>query len=324
MTPIHSLLALGLCAWALPAQATFRTAHPQSLPHINTGQMIPLSDHNTWGSGRSQLLIEARFLPGPGAELVGVEAFPLSGGKVHYQSLEIRVSPISPSAGRSAVFAANMPKPTSIFAKKGYDLTWSTLRWETFPAAGRYVHDGSSDLTLEIIKDTGPGWGNGASTGLHIPSSPSMLVSYGKAGSRASQATKAIYQVIPIDIRLVWRKAPTLRLASPIPKTGHHGFALGSYLDVQVEAEAFSLAVVWLDGVVRHPVQIPGVSGLLRVQGTRLPFPPVLTTQSASTRLPIPNWVNLDGLPLVFQGLTMSRSTNLLQLTNVAECKLSR
>lgn len=324
MSPIRPLLCLALWALPLAAQNQFRTAHPQAQPHINTGQMVPLSNHFNSASGRSQMLIEARLLPGPGAVLVGVEAFGLSAGKVHYRSLEIRVSPVAPSAIRSALFANNMPRPTTVFARQNFDLSWNTQAWQSFPAGGGYVHDGVSDLTLEFQKDCDAGSGDGGATGLYIQGSPTMYVEFGKAGSGAHKSTLARIGVIPIDVRLVWEKVPTLQLESPIPQALHHGFALGSHLDVHVEGETGSLVAVIVDGLRRPGLQVPGIAGLLRVDGIRLPFPTVLLQQRASLRLQIPRLASLDGGLLVFQGAAVFPSRAQLLLTNTAECLLSK
>jgi hypothetical protein len=64
--------------------------------------------------GRSQLLLRARHLPGPGARLLAVEFNASSQGPVTYESLELTLSPVAPGTFRSLTFANNLPQPTTI------------------------------------------------------------------------------------------------------------------------------------------------------------------------------------------------------------------
>ena len=312
----RSLLLLLLCP-ALGAQSVRRTGHPQDVPHTNTGQLVPLSNGARYAAGRSQLHIEPHQLPGPGAVLVGIEANAMSGGVVTYSSLTITVSPVAAAASRSSVFDQNLPSPTIIHQSSG-QVAWQAGAWHGFAASRPYTHDGKSGLTIDIRKLTMVGVGAGSATGLHRQGNPTMLVAFGKAGSGKQNAASAMWQVIPIDVRLLWRNAPTLHLASPTVFMSH-GFALGSYIDVTIEGSSGAPVACMVDFQTRPPVQLPGFIGLLRIHGLRMPMAPVGAIRT-TTRLAIPQQQQLVGVYFALQGVALDPGTSRLQLTNVADC----
>ncbi|MCA8957600.1 MAG: hypothetical protein KDC87_16110 [Planctomycetes bacterium] len=315
---IFPALTLFLCSVA-SAQSLCRTAHPQDEPHVNTGQSIPFGAHFASANGRSQLLFPAHALPGPGAVLRGIEIRSMDDWAVTYKLLQVTVSPIAANAQLSPLFDANLPKPTLVYRAAPL-VRWDSTRWQRFDAIAfnNYLHDGTTALVLDIRKSAVPGYGVG-STGLVRDPASLMMVAYGDQNSNANNATVATVQVIPIDVRLLWSAAPTLHLSSPVPAAGHHGFAVGSFLDVAIDGAPGSPTACLIDVALRPPVALPPFMGQLHVRGFRIPTPPVDSSGSARVRLPIPNSPQLVGVYLVLQGALRDAQTGALQLTNAAD-----
>ena len=129
--------------------------------------------------------------------------------------------------------------------------------------------------------------------------------------------------MIPIDIRLLWSKAPTLHISSPT-KPLHHGFALGSHLDVTVEATPFSPMACWVDSGLRWPVQLPGFRGLLRVKGLHLAMPQAGADGRSTVRLAIPQIPGLVGTYFVMQAAVLDVTKLWLQFTNTTDCVIGK
>src|SRR5262249_10510272 len=68
-------LAAGLAGSDLAAQLFVRTAHPQETLQNNSGNLSPLGVFATGqaAEARTQILLRALELPGPGAQLAGIE-----------------------------------------------------------------------------------------------------------------------------------------------------------------------------------------------------------------------------------------------------------
>lgn len=311
-------------AVALPAQADHLTAHPQDLPHVGTGQLNPFGDFFISCEARSQLLLRAEHLPGPGAVLLGIEAYALSAGPVFYESLAITVSAVPPTTPRSLAFAVNLPQPVPIVQLVNHTQNWTATGWERFAATQFYVHDGVSNLTIDIQKDAAPAFGSGGCTGLFRPDLETMLVTFGSAGTGGNLATIANLQVIPIDVRLVWGSAPTSFLRSPIPASNHHGFALGSTLDHVVMATPLSIEVLVADLQFSPPITLPFAVGQWWVQAVVLGADLVTANGEAVFTLPIPLAPQFVGQQLAFQALVIDAVTSQFAFTNASDCFLAQ
>jgi hypothetical protein len=309
---------------ALPAQTFRLTAHPQDLPHTNTGQAVPLSDDAMLCESRSQLLLRAEHLPGPGAILRGIEFMALISGPVHYESLVITVSPVPTTAPRSASFAANLPQPTQVVQLANHSMYWNGTNWQRFVSTAGYVHDGVSSLTIDIQKNASAGNNNGASTGLYRPDLETMFMHAGGENSGLHQAVTASWQVIPIDVRLVWSDAPVSRLRSPIPGANHHGFAIGSWLQHVVAATPNSLAVLLGDLQWSSPVLVPWAAGPWRVQGVTLGVDVVGVAGEVTRTYPIPLLPAFVGQRITYQAVVLDAVTGILQFTNGSDCILAQ
>jgi hypothetical protein len=313
---------LGLAS--LDAQSERRTAFPQDLPANSSGQSIPFGNHPDFAAGRVQLLLPAAYLPAAGATLLALEFHDLaSSTSVTYPILEIRVSPVPAGAARSAVFDQNLPSPTLVFQEADHSVPWNRGGWISFPTRQPYVHDGVSDLTIDIQKLAQPGNWSGFCTGLLRPDLPTMLKASGNATSGRHRAAVATLQVIPIDVRLVWSSTSTLRLGSPRPAIGSHGFAIGRSAEVHIDGEPFSL--VWGQASstpLPAPIAIPGFHGLLRVLEVPLALPMLDAHGRATSSFAIPRDRSLVGGSFAFQAIVLDAATGRFELTNLGDGRI--
>jgi len=304
---------------AIVAQSERLTAHPQDEPHQG-GQVNPFGCLSHFSEARIQLFFEPQYLPGPGAVLVGMEVRPVSSGVVTYPSLALTVSPFALGMQASAVFASNLPHPTSVLQLSNHSIPWNSAAWERLQFSQPYVHDGVSVLVIDIQKVAVPCSSSGGSTAGYRPDLPTMLTAFGPAGSGMHQASVAMWAVPPIDVRLVWSNAPTLRLSSPVPAALHHGFAIGSTLDNVVAAAPGSLVGLIGDLQWSPPVTLPFASGRLWVQGVGLAVEVTNANGEAQRTFPIPALPAFIGQQLTYQALVLDPSSGQLLFTNAADC----
>lgn len=316
--PLVCAAAAALAASA-SAQSEPLTAHPQDQPHTYSGQLNPFSDDSIRCEARSQLQIHAEHLPGPGAVLVAIEFYGLGGGTVVYESLTFTVSPLPAGAPRSTMFAANLPQPTTVLALTNHTVAWTGTSWERFATTTPYVHDGVSQLVIDIQKDAVPGFGNGGATGLYRPDLETLLTVWGVAGSGAHQSAAATFQVIPIDVRLVWSGVPTARLSSTIPGPNHHGFGVGTSFDHIVNATPNSLSLLIADLQFQAPVVLPIASGQLWVQAVTLGVDIVPASGEVVRNFTLPTNPVFVGQQLVYQALVLDAVSNTFALTNASD-----
>jgi hypothetical protein len=314
------LAAVLLESLVLCAQNDRLTGYPQDLAHVGTGQAIPFSNSSSFCEARSQLLLRAARLPGPGASLVGIEVTSINGGTVTYTSLQIRVSPVPPTASRSFALNANLPAPTTIVQLSNQTIAWPLNSWHRLATTQPYVHDGVSDLTIDIQKLAVAGHSTGGTSGLLRPDLDLMYADAGPAGSGLHLSNQVGFAVMAIDLRLVWRDAPTSRLRSPIPAAGSHGFAIGSTLDHIVAATPGSPFVLLGDFQVSAPSSFPPILGLWRVQGAVLQFHSVAGNGERNLTLGIPALPSLVGQPLAFQAVVSDAVSGSIQWTNASDC----
>lgn len=319
-------LAVTFAAANLLAQADRLTAHPQDVPHIATGQANPFGNHPSFCEARCQLLVRAQHLPGPGAELLGIEVHPLAlAGSVTYESLTITVSPVSPTATRSAAFASNLPAPTTVVQLTNHTENWPASGWQRIATTSPYVHDGVSSLTIDIQKDAVPGifW-DGYCTGLFRPDLEPMYSKHGPSGSGRHLAPIAGVAVIPIDVRLVWAAVPTAVLRSPIPGINHHGFVIGSTVDHVVTTTPFSPLWRLVDVQWSAPSTLPFALGEWHVHGLLIgPDFAGASGESVAT-FTIPNQLQLIGQQVTWQALVIDAQNGAWQFTNGCDCFLAQ
>jgi hypothetical protein len=147
-----------------------------------------------------------------------------------------------------------------------------------------------------------------------------MYADAGPAGSGLHLSNQVGFAVMAIDLRLVWRDAPTSRLRSPIPAAGSHGFAIGSTLDHIVAATPGSPFVVVGDFQIGAPVSLPPILGRWRVHGAVLQFDLVAANGERNLTLAIPAQASLVGLRLAFQAVVSDAVSGSIRSTNASDC----
>lgn len=305
-------LALGCCtalmlpATSLVAQQIVRTSHPQDTLQSGNGNLAPLGVQATGqaAEARTQMLIRASELPGPGAQLVGIEVHAQSDVTLIYRSLQVRVA-ATQSAALSSTFAANLVAPQLVLQQTGLQVTYAQANWTTVSFSAGYVHDGQSALVLDIQKVIDPA--TFSLCVMDVPSQPArpelprMLYAFGGPGSGADQSSSALVAADPLCVRLLWRGVPAMRHRSDRGASGNH-YALGSIVSVVVEATPGSTFFVgYDDALLGVPVAVPGVPDLLRISAPIATVGSVDATGVGGFGVAIPLAPLLVGLRVVYQ-----------------------
>ena len=126
-----------------------RTAHPQETLTTLSNTSVPLGVSGvSFAEARTQLLIRAVELPGPGAVLLGIEAHGQSVTNITYLDLDITLSPTSATT-LGNVFANNLPTPQVVLSATNQTIAWNG-QWVGIPLTTPYTHDGTSALVIDI------------------------------------------------------------------------------------------------------------------------------------------------------------------------------
>lgn len=323
----HGLLCcrtiLGL-AGLLPAQQGALTSHPQDSIQNGNGNLAPFGVQPTGqaAEARSQLLIRASELPGPGAVLVGIEVHAQADAALIYQLLRIRVGNTT-AAALTSNLVANAQNAQTVLNQSGLFVNYATAGWTRIAFTTPFLHDGLSSIVIDVQKvvdtQTLP------LVVMDVPSQPArtdlprMMYAFGGPGSGASTATGALLSADPVCVRLVWNSAPTLRHRSDLGGSGNH-YALGTPIDVTLTASNGSTYLLGFDvAFLASPLVVPGVAGVLHAA------PPIARIGSvgagglASFTLSIPADPFLVGVNVVFQGGVLDGVTGVGRWTNACD-----
>lgn len=323
---LASFAVAALCAAVcLTAQSPTLTAHPQETLTGGNGNFAPFGVFST-GSGaeaRTQLLVPADELPGPGAALTGIELTALVGGTVDYQSLQITAAPTT-ATSLSSTFAANLgASQTVVLQATGLVVAHSTTAWVRIDFTQPYVHDGQSALVLDIRKVTQPIGGSFQFVSTRKNSQPPrvdrppMVYAFGNPGSGGSNATAAFASDDAIGFRLVWLGTPTVRNRSDTGASGSQ-YGLGGAVLLTVQGDPGFLWVLAAgSGFLQPGLIVPGLQGTFRLNGP-VPFASGLLdlTGIGTATVAIPNTPSLVGFYLVYQAATVDPATGAIALTN--------
>lgn len=319
-----AVATLGVAVCASAQQPTL-TAHPQETLTGGAGNYSPFGVFST-GSGaeaRTQLLVPADELPGPGTALVGIELTALVGGTVDYQSLQITAAPTTATSLASS-FAANLTgTQTVVLQATGLAVAYSTTAWVRIDFTQPYVHDGQSALVLDIKKVAQPVGGSFQFVSIRKNSQPvrvdrpRMVYAFGNPGSGASNATAAFADDDAIGFRLVWLGTPTVRNRSDTGASGNQYNVGGSVLLTVQGDPGFLWVLAAATGFLQPGLVVPGLSGTFRLNGP-VPFASGLLdpTGIGTATVAIPNTPSLAGSYLVYQGATVDPATGAIALTN--------
>jgi hypothetical protein len=330
---IRSLVGLAFAS-ALAAQVQ-TTAHVQESTIGNLGNVAPLGCNPTglFAEARSQILIPARYLPGPGAVLLGLAALGSSSAATNtsltYASLRITISRTA-ATSLNASFASNLPAPELLLNVTNLTVNWQATAFTPITFVNTYSHDGASSLVIDIQKVVSPIGDAGMKTiqNARRTDLPRMINAFGTAGSNAHLATTATVTTnSPISLELRWAGpagtfTPTVKLKSDPSAPFRAPFAIGRPVDTIVQgAPGFLFANFEGFSLSGTPLSIPGVPGQLWLASPLMLNVGILPASGESTLTQtIPNDPALVNLYLAFQSLVTDLSLVQPRLTNVADC----
>lgn len=285
-----------------------------------------------FAESHAQVLIPARYLPGPGAILLGMGALGSSSSGTNtvldYASLRVAVSPTTATSLISA-FAGNLPLPHVVLPATALRVDWQANAFTPITFVNTYTHDGQSSLVVDIQKVVRPIGDAGMKSVQNARRAdlPRMIAAFGATGSGANTAVLATStDNPPLSLELRWAGAngttvPTVKLKSDAAAPLFPQFAIGRPLDLTVEAAPGSLAVSMVSLSLATPaVTFPGVVGSFWLQApVTLEIASMDVTGSRTLHQTIPAEPALVNLYLGYQAL-VAEPTGTWRFTNVADC----
>lgn len=311
------------------------TAYVQESPVGTSGNVAPLGCHPTglFAEAHSQILIPARYLPGPGAVLLGLAALGASGAATNtsltYSLLRVTISRTT-ATSLNPSFASNLPAPQVLLNVTNLPVNWQANAFTPITFVNTYSHDGTSSLVIDIQKVVSPIGDASMKTieNARRTDLPRMINAFGTAGSNAHLATTATAtNNSPISLQLRWAGpggtfTPTVKLKSDPSAPFRAPFAIGRPVDTIVQGAPGSVfANFESTSVFSSPVAIPGVLGQLWLGNPLLLNVDAMPAsgQSIVTQT-IPNDPALVNLYLAFQSLVVEQPAGQWRLTNLADC----
>jgi hypothetical protein len=330
---LRSIVSL-TCTAVLAGQVQ-TTAHVQASPVGAFGNVAPLGCNPTglFAEARSQILIPARYLPGPGAVLLGLGALGTSSAGTNtsltYGSLRVTVSRTAATSLQPA-FAGNLPQPQVLMAVNDLRVDWRAGEFTPITFVNTYTHDGTSALVIDIQKVVSPVGDASMKTiqNARRTDLPRMINAFGGPGSNAHLAATATATAnAPMSMELRWAGpagsfTPTVKLRSDPASPLRAQFAIGRPVETIVQGAPGSLFATFESATAfAAPVAIPGVVGQLWLANPMLLQVGVLPAagQSSMTQT-IPDDPALVNLYLGFQALLAEQLSLRASLTNLADC----
>jgi hypothetical protein len=209
-------------------------------------------------------------------------------------------------------------------------VTWTANAWTTIPFTTTYVHDGSSNLVIEIQKVVSP---VGDATMRTVQNTgrtdlPRMINALGGAGSGAHTAANATVTTNwPLSVQLRWggyfgTTVPTVRLRSDNGGAANNQFAIGTTITHTVQGAPGALFVNLQSLGLIAPQPLPPVVGLQHVAGITVNVGLLPTGGTSTFGWVVPADPGLVGLYSAFQSLVAPVPFAQLYFSNVADCVL--
>jgi hypothetical protein len=328
--PLCTLLFLS----ALTAQQLATTTYVQGSFGGPYGNAVPFGclTNGLFVEGRSQILIPAPLLPGPNAKLtgIGVHSQTTTGGSgtLTYPLLKITAARGS-ATGLSPTFASNLVSPVVVLNATNLPIQWVANSWTVIPFSTPYVHDGRSDLVIEIQKIVVPTLDLASRTIQNAGRTdlPRMINALGGAASGAhSAATATVTTNYAPSLQLRWTSASppgvaTLKVRSDAASTWANQFALGRSVDITVQgapgAPVFHLIA---PGIHIRTTTSPLLDGRLWLEGWLTWSQGILPASGETTiTLPIPQNSALVGVYLAHQSIVAATPAPPWKVTNAAD-----
>jgi len=301
------------------AAAQNHTVYPIDVLPGDSSQVIPLGAFNSssnFDETRSHFLIPAAYLPPTGGLLTALQVAPLitQTGTLVYQNLTIRMEN-STIPTLSTTFANNLSSPTIVLAASNLTISYSShLAWTSIPLTTPFLHDGQSNLVIEIQKIIDRAGNPPAVTASAIlvnhplrPDLPRPVWTFGTPGSGAWQRpVGADAGNQHLMMRFQWRDQRTLIIRST--RQGNlNFFHLGATVTLDVRGQNGELFVNTLDvNLQPSPVPTPPVLGFYWLPTLfNVFFQGVIDPMGTGTMsLIVPVNQALIGIHVYFQSLT--------------------
>jgi hypothetical protein len=211
----------------------------------------------------------------------------------------------------------------SLLRATSLQIVYDGFNWSPILLTVPYVHDGVSDLVIDVRKVVNPATAPFAT--MNATSNPprldlpAMIASFGGPGSGAATAASAQTLTAPLQMRLIWSGVPTVRLLGDSAASGNQ-FGLGGSIGHTVSGTPGSIVGDFVGtSFLDPPVTLGPIQGRLLVQGATLDFATLPASGEAGFRMAIPNDHSLVGLHLTFQSATLDHVSGIAQFTNGAD-----
>lgn len=330
---LRSLLVAAALLPTITAQTTL-SSYVQDATTGFSGNTVPLgcASSGLFSEGRSQMLIPAAYLAGPNAVLTGLNVLGYSSSftntSLTYSSLKITVSRTN-ATSLSSTFANNLGLPQVVLNATNLTINYVAGQWATIPFSAGYLHDGTSNLVIEIQKVVSPAGDatmrtiqNAARTDL-----PRMINALGGPASGAhSAAVATVTTNYPLTMQLRWsglagNYVPTVRLKSDNGGAASNQFAIGTVVEHTVQGAPGALFVNMQSlALLATPQPLPPVIGLQRISGITNGVGILPASGTFTSTWSLPANPALVGLYSAFQSLVAPAPFTTLTFTNVADC----
>ena len=329
----RSLVVSSMFTAALASQVQ-TTAYVQESTVGAYGNVGPLGCLATGAlaEAHSQILIPARYLPGPGAVLLGLAALGASSSGTNttltYSSLRITISRTA-ATSLNANFASNLPAPQVLLNVTNLTVNWQANAFTPITFVNSYSHDGTSSLVIDIQKVVSPVGDASMKTiqNARRTDLPRMINALGGVGSGAHAAVNATVTTnSPLSLQLRWagpagQFTPTVKLKSDPATPLNSQFAIGRTMDITVQGAPGGFFVNLESLSLQNtPIAIAGVLGGFWLGSSVTLNLGLLPPNGQSTLTQtIPNNASFVGLLLAFQSVVAEQPLVLWRLTNVAD-----
>lgn len=330
---LRSLFATALLLLPLTAQNSV-SSYVQDTVTGFSGNIAPLGCGPTGlaVTARSQILIPAAYLGCPNAILTGLAAVgnnsSAGNSTITYASLRITVSRTN-ATSLSPTFANNLPLPQVVLNATNLTVNYVAGTWTPIQFSTSYLHDGTSNLVVEIQKVVSP---VGDATMRTIANSgrtdlPRMINVFGGVGSSAHlAATATVLNNSPMAMQLRWggvsgTTVPTVRLKSDTGGAASNQFAIGTNVLHTVQGAPGALFVNMQALALLNPSRpLPPVVGRQWVDGITVNLGLLPANGLATFTWALPANPSMVGLYSAFQALVSPAPFAQLYFSNVADC----
>ncbi len=319
------LLSVGFLLF-LTRPATAQVFVPSNSPGTGRVNTYPLGLGGTSRDFRTQIKVPLSFLSAGGSTIRDVALATAGKGSYTFASIEVRVGTLPPKATFDKTFATNIEGEKLVLQETNYRLHTIEEAWVDLGLASTFIHNGSSDLIIDILI-TGSQY-TGPSPGTYRTTTTGSIEMVNRSNYLLSPKTTGYWYGIGPKVRLTTGTAPT-----PVVRKGKgcsgNGTAsptidwqgspkLNTTFTVDVKNAVQSSTAILLSGLEKTPgfdltpIGAPGCTFNLRAIADV--SAPTNAVGVASVALPVPNDPSLTGAKLSFQWVVPAVRANSLNL----------